>query len=145
MKKLRISFSQFYLEPGASYHFSGRFLSELQRRISRKVLPSEKLLKKYPSAGKLVFDLDASAKLKRGKICGADVSSSEVELRLVLPYSSLDRNRKRRHASAVKHLVDTIEGFFKSFNMETPESWCKSEISQEFLEQFETNVYDYHD
>ncbi|XZE21315.1 hypothetical protein SH449x_001215 [Pirellulaceae bacterium SH449] len=144
MRKLAVDFSQFYFEPGASYHFSGRFLSQLQRRISRKMLPSEKFSKEYSNVCKLCFYIDASAKIDKGivRFTDYDARRTEAEFRLILPYSASDRIPKRRTASGVKHLVDTLGMFFRKFDMNVPEEWCKTEIVALFLDNFESYVYD---
>ncbi len=144
MKKLALTFSQVYLEPGAAYHFSGGFLSQLQCRISRKMFPSEKLLKKYPNILEICFYIDASAKIEKGVVRFGefDTRRAEAEFRLILPYSASDRIRKRRAASGVKHLIDTLSDFFKKLDMNPPEEWCKTEIVKLFLENFESCVYD---
>lgn len=144
MKKLSLDFGQFYFEPGTAYHFSGRFLSQLQRKISRKMLPSEKLLKKYPNILELCFYIDASAKIEKGIVRFGEynVRRAEAELRLILPYSASDRIPKRRAASGVKHLVDTLSEFFNKLDMNVPEEWCKTEIVKLFLDNYESYVHD---
>lgn len=145
MKKLFVVFGQIYTEPGAAYHFSAKFLSELERRISRKMIPSEKLLKKYPGVERLCFDINASTKLRNGKVRlgDFDIGRAEADFGLVLPYSASDRIWKRRSASGVKHLIDTIELFFKGFNLDVPETWDKAEILELFNHHFEDYVHNY--
>jgi len=145
MKKLTFSFGQVYLEPGAAYSFSPKLLTELERRISRKLYPSEKLLRKHPNVEQLLFHINASVKLKKGVVRFGEFypRQAEAQYSVVLPYSALDRNRKRRTASGLKHLVDAIENFLKGFQMSVPEAWCKAELLEQFLQQFESYVYDY--
>jgi hypothetical protein len=144
VKKLTINFGQLYLEAGVSYSFNGKFLSELEQRISRKLCVTEKLLKKFPTVQRLCFRIDASTKLEKGVVrIGEFIARrAEAEMRLILPYAASDRNKKRRSASGVKHLVDTLGVFFKKLDMDVPEEWCKAEIVELFLENYESYVYD---
>ena len=145
MKRLLISFSQIYLEPGAAYGFSHRLISELRKRISRKSLPSEKFHMKYPGAERLDFSLSASSKIKEGHVRGTEYhrSSKEVECALTLTFSANDRSWKRRSATGIKNLVSCVATVFANFELEVPASWNKSEILEFYLQDPERCVDPY--
>jgi len=142
MKKLIVTFYVFYLEPDAAYPFNGKLISELQRRISRKSLPSETLQKKFPGVERISFWFSASRKLKHGVIRHAKYSrtSKEAEFQLTLPYSSKSRGWKRITAFGLKHAVSTIENFFVSLELDVPESWNKADILEMFSQAPESFV-----
>lgn len=143
MKKLIVTFTQCYLEPGASYSFSNELIAELQRRISKKFVPSDQFLMEYPAAGSLDFGITASSKVKKGKIHFGefDRKSKEHQFGLCLPYSSGDKIWKRRSICGLRHLIDALDEFVSRYGMDVPDKWNQREVIELVDQDFERYFY----
>jgi hypothetical protein len=117
---MKVSFSQFYLEPDATFPFSHIFQGYISDMVTSLVRPSEKFKSKYGSRFHVVFKIDAKRRLRKTLIKGPirRRSKKELEYFIYLPYGAItdmpDPNR-----AAVAFLLDAVRDVFREYEIDT--------------------------
>lgn len=100
---MKVSFTQIYIQAGASFPFSAAFQRALREKFEAAAVPSEAFLKRYGSDWSVHFWISAKRDIHATEICGPSTSRKRKsqEWTLFLPSSVLSkRNDPNRAACA---------------------------------------------
>jgi hypothetical protein len=119
-QKMKIFFSQIYIEAGISFPFSFVFQRHLSDEVSALIVPSPMFLEKYGSDWNLAFRINAKSAIQETEVRGPTVfrKDKNVEYSIFLPFSVI-RQKPDVSKAAIQILFDGFLSVLTSLGFST--------------------------